>query len=224
MTHTDEAVSAPARFSEQLRAATWGDHSAAERVAVMDELMDGRLGLGRYAEMVVQLWFVYRELEGPTERMAADPLVAPFLDPGLLRLGALESDLDVLVGTGWRDVAAPTPETQAYLGRLRQVATTWPAGYVAHHYTRYMGDLSGGQFIGRVVRSTYGLSDDRGAAFYRFGEIGEPGAWKQRYRERLDALELEAGEAERMIAEVRTAYRHNTDLLAGLGDRILDQR
>lgn len=224
MTHTDEAVSAPTRFSERLRAATWGGHGDAESVSFMDELMGGRLDVTQYAELVVQLWFVYRELEDPVARLAGDPLAGPFIDPALLRRSALEADLEVLLGEGWRDGAVPTPETQAYLERLHEVAAEWPAGYVAHHYTRYLGDLSGGQFIGKFVRTTYGLTDDRGAAFYRFGEIREPGAWKERYRERLDALPLEADEAERMIAEVRAAYRHNTAVLAGLGERVLGSR
>lgn len=38
---------------------------------------------------------------------------------------------------------------------------------------RYLGDLSGGQFIKRRIIKAYALDDDgRGVAFYEFGKLG----------------------------------------------------
>jgi heme oxygenase len=224
VTHTDDAVTAPPRFSDRIREATWGDHSDAEHSSFMEELMGKRLDRAQYAEMVVQMWFVYRELEAHGARLSDDAVVAPFLDSGLLRTDRIAGDLDVLLGEGWIAAATPTAETQEYVDRLAEVGTTWPSGYVAHHYTRYLGDLSGGQFIGKVVRSIYDLTDDEGAAFYRFPDIHEPGAWKESYRRRLDEMDLDADEEARVIAEIRKAYRLNTALLAGLGQRVLGRR
>jgi len=222
MSDRDQTLTA-ARFSERIRTATWGQHGDAESSPYMDALMDGRLDRDQYAALVGQLWFVYRELEATAGTWAGDTIVAAFLDERLDRRSRLEADLAVLLGAGWRSSLAALPETEAYVARLEEVGASWGLGLVAHHYTRYLGDLSGGQFIGRVVREVYGLDRDRGASFYAF-EIPEPGAWKESYRRRLDELELDEAEAARTIDEVREAYRLNTELLAGLGRQVLGER
>ena len=43
---------------------------------------------------------------------------------------------------------------------------------LAHAYVRYLGDLSGGQFIRRKLAKTYGLEDGQGLTFYEFGKLG----------------------------------------------------
>jgi heme oxygenase len=219
VTQTDETVIVPTRFSEQIRNATWGDHGKAEHASYMDELTAGRLTQYEYAEMVVQMWFVYGALEGSGAALASDPVVAPFLDPALTRLAALEADLEVLLGDDWRAEATATPETEAYAARLREVAE-WPGGFIAHHYTRYMGDLSGGQFIGRHVSKLYELTPTAGAAFYDFTDIPDPAVFKDAYRARLDALPFEDDEKLRVIDEIHAAYAFNTSLLVGLDGRI----
>ncbi len=218
-----DALTAAVRLSERIREATWGQHGDAEHSSYMDALMGKRLDREQYAQMVVQLWFVYRELEAAGSAWVGDPAIAPFLDARLDRTARLEADLEVLLGAGWRDRVVAMPETEAYVARIAEVGRTWGLGYVAHHYTRYLGDLSGGQFIGRVVRDAYQLERDRGAAFYTF-EIPEPGAWKEAYRRRLDELEVDDDEAQRAIEEVREAYRLNTELLAALGHEVLGAR
>ena len=65
------------------------------------------------------------------------------------------------------------------------MAATWPGGFVAHHYTRYLGDLSGGIFIGRVMQRRFGF-DTNGIGFYLFADIADPRAFKDVYREQLD--------------------------------------
>ena len=84
-------------------------------------------------------------------------------------------------------------------------ARTWPAGYVAHHYTRYLGDLSGGQVIGRRMAELLG-EPERGTAFYRFAEIQQPKRFKDEYRRLLDAAPWDDDESGRVIDEVRVAY------------------
>ncbi len=95
MTQTDETVIAPEGFAQQIRQATWVDHGKAEHAGYMDELTAGSLTQYEYAEMIVQMWFVYGALEGAGERLAGDPTVAPFLDPALIRMPRIEADLDV---------------------------------------------------------------------------------------------------------------------------------
>jgi hypothetical protein len=62
---------------------------------------------------------------------------------------------------------------------------------VAHAYTRYLGDLSGGQVLARVARKTYGLEKGgAGTQFYEFDNIENKNGYKKGYRARLDGTVL----------------------------------
>jgi heme oxygenase len=212
------------RFSDALRTATWSAHSTAEHSTYMEALMGGRLSVEGYADLLVQSYAVYAVLEEAAARMAADPLAGAFVSGDLLRLPSLEADLQFLLGPAWKSQTSLHPATEAYVERLRGVCFDWPGGFVAHHYTRYMGDLSGGQIIGRKVERTYGFTDGRGVEFYAFPGITKPKVFKDAYRARLDAASWDVDEQRRVIDEVLVAYRLNTAMLADLGkdlDRFL---
>ncbi|RFS83933.1 biliverdin-producing heme oxygenase [Actinomadura spongiicola] len=209
MTSTDES------FSARLRAATWGDHGDTGGSAYMSALVEGRLARDEYALFVAQLHPVYELLEEAADRMASDPVAGPFDLPGLRRRDALEADLVYFYGPRWRARIEPGEATERYRDRLRDVCFDWPAGFVAHHYTRYLGDLSGGQYIGLQVRKTLDLEPGAdGVRFYRFP--GKPKAYKDRYRALLDAAPWDDDERERVIDEVRAAYRLNAAVTADL--------
>jgi heme oxygenase len=55
-----------------------------------------------------------------------------------------------------------------------------------------------------------------GVDFYLFDQIADPTAFKNTYREQLDAVEWDATERERVIEEVVAAYRFNTELFVDL--------
>lgn len=213
---------APAGFAAQLRAATQADHTAAEESPFAGELLGGRLPLSAYVDLLRQSHPVYEVLEQAAAAHAGTPEVRPFLHPGLRRLPALEADLEFLAGPGWRsrDVL---PATTRYVERIRAVASDRPAGLVAHHYLRYLGDLSGGQIIRRTVARTYGL-DDRGTRFYVFDAVGKPKPFKDAYRAALDAVPWDDAERRWVVDEVSLGFRLNRDLFAELGARHLPAR
>ncbi|MCB0889873.1 MAG: biliverdin-producing heme oxygenase, partial [Nocardioidaceae bacterium] len=91
----------------------------------------------------------------------------------------------------------------------------WGGFFVAHHYTRYLGDLSGGQAIGAILSREYGLSGS-GVEFYAFPEIAKPKLYKDAYRERLDALALTSEEKHAVVEEVKVAFSLNQALFAEL--------
>ncbi|HYI61238.1 MAG TPA: biliverdin-producing heme oxygenase [Acidimicrobiales bacterium] len=200
------------RFSTTLRERTMADHGDAEGSTLMGDLMAGTLERARIGDMLAQHLIVYRALERTAETFRGDPVVAPFLSDDLARTPALEHDVAALLGA--EAVAAPTPRpaTAAYVARI-EGTTDWPGGFVAHHYTRYLGDLSGGQHIGRVVARAYADLDVR---FYTFDRIASPKAVKEAYRAQLDRSPWSDEERERIIDEVRVAYALNTDLFRQL--------
>ncbi|MBK0417549.1 biliverdin-producing heme oxygenase [Leucobacter sp. CSA1] len=206
-------------FSQVLREGTWSDHSDSEGATFMEDIMRGTGTLEDYIDLVAQHFFMYEALEAAADRLVDDPRFAGFHPAALSRMGALEADLAHLLGEEWRERIEPVPATAAYAARIREIdAEDWVPGVVAHHYTRYLGDLSGGQMIARRVAKQHGL-DGRGVAFYDFAALGGIPEFKQRYRAALDALGagLDADERARVLDEVRTAYRFNTEVFVDLG-------
>ncbi|MBN9225168.1 MAG: heme oxygenase [Microbacterium sp. SCN 70-27] len=203
-------------FSTALRERSRSAHSGSEHADFMADLMRGEGTRDDYVALVAQHWFVYEALERAAATFAQDPIAAPFITEKLTRLPALEADLTYLIGDDWRERIAPVPTTERYVARIDEVtAQGWAGGFVAHHYTRYLGDLSGGQFIGKLMARQFDLGTN-GIGFYVFDEIADPAAFKDVYREQLDAAPWDAMEAERVIDEVLHAYQLNTDLFVDL--------
>ncbi|MTV25220.1 biliverdin-producing heme oxygenase [Nitriliruptoraceae bacterium ZYF776] len=211
---TTAPVTAPG-FAAALRAATAEAHERAESTRFVADLMEGRLEVDAYAGLLGQLRHVYAALESVGDGLATDPVAGPFVDEDLRRLAHLERDLTDLVGGDWPAAATPRPATARYVARLREVAD-WPGGFVAHHYTRYLGDLAGGQAIRAAVRRHYGLEGDVGTRFFVFDRIEKPKVWRDAYRARLDALPLDADERTRVAAEAVHAFELNTELFLDL--------
>jgi heme oxygenase len=206
----------PARFSDVLRAGTSDEHRRAEGSTFARDLLRGQIPRDGYVALAAQLWFVYTVLEEAGDVMRADPVAEPFVFDELRRVPALERDLTFLVGADWEQHIEPLPATAAYCTRLREVAFTWPGGFVAHHYTRYLGDLSGGQAIRKVVVRTFELTDGDGVQFYDFPDIADPKAFKATYRGLLDGAPWDDDERARIVEESSIAFRHNGALLAQL--------
>ena len=202
-------------FSQQLRDATEVVHAAAEHSPFVTALVEGTLPRDEFTRLVRQLHAVYTELEAATAA-STDADLAPLMVPELARTGALAADLDHLAGAGWRDEIATVPATDAYCARIREVATASRGGLLAHHYVRYMGDLSGGQILGRVVARVYELPDGLGTSAYRFEEIESPKRFKGEYRATVDRLPWDADERARVAAEAVVAFDCNTAIFRDL--------
>ncbi|PKW07461.1 heme oxygenase [Streptomyces sp. 1222.5] len=206
-------------FSSLIRTASHTQHVEAENSTFMSDLLGGRLGVDAYARYTEQLWFVYEALESAAEHLTADAVAGPFVRPELLRLPALERDLAHLRGPGWRAGLSALPATRAYADRVRECAERWPGGYVAHHYTRYLGDLSGGQIIRDRAERTWGFArKGDGVRFYVFEEIANPAAFKRGYRELLDAIGVDDLERQRVVGECKRAFALNTAVFRALGE------
>lgn len=208
-------------FSTLIRDASHQQHTEAENSAFMSDMLGGKLGVEAYRHYTEQLWFVYRALEGPAQSLTEDPVAGPFIRPELYRTAALEHDLDHLhQGGGWRTVASALPATKAYTDRITEIARDWPSGYVAHHYTRYLGDLSGGQVVRGTAEKTWGFTPKGdGVRFYVFDGIANPAAFKRDYRARLDAIPADEAEKLRIVEECKRAFALNTALFRDLGDQ-----
>lgn len=199
-------------FCVALRSRT-RDAAAGGQAELLDRLLCGDAGRDDYIALLSQHFFLYEALESAAELVRRDPVVAPFLSRTLTRVPAISADLDFLIGTHWREEIRPLPATRALIERIRTVATRWPNGFIAHHYTRYLGDLAGGQLISSLLQRRFGF-ETNGVGFFLFAEIADPGAFKQTYRQQLDEAPWDEAERERVIDEVLLAARLNRALSA----------
>ncbi|SCF07877.1 heme oxygenase [Micromonospora haikouensis] len=207
-------------FSETLRHALYLAHRTAERARYLDALMDGQLAVTGFGELATQRYFIFKAFEESSALVRADPISGRFLFRELDRLAILGDDLAFYHGQDWRAKITPLPVTRTHCLRITELAQTWPAGYVAHYYVRYLGDLSGGQvFRSRMARHR-GLTG-AGIRFYEFADIPDVDAFRNRYHALLDAVAWDAAERGRVTQEAVQAFTLTNALFEALADRVL---
>lgn len=205
-------------LSQALKIHTAQAHEDAETSSFMTQLLRGDLGTVEFTRLQEQSWLFYSALEAAARACGSDPRAGQILDPRLERTGALAHDLDVLHGDAhWRDTLQPTPATAVYLKRFEDIAgeADFPR-LLAHHYVRYLGDLSGGQIIARMMSTHYGIGEDA-LTFYRFDELGKLKPYRDSYREALDGLPFTEEERLRLVGEASDAFVFNQKVFASLG-------
>lgn len=178
------------------------EHEAAEHSVFVTELLSGRVDEQGYAEYLLRLRVIYGALEDAVRAHRTDPLVAAVFDPALERVPAIDADL-----AHWapgRDLSVDSPAAQRYRDRIAELS--WGGALVAHHYTRYLGDLSGGQAMAAILDREFGLGG-AGLTFYDFGFRVKP--YRDAYRDRLDRLGLDATGVDRVVSEVKCAFALN---------------
>lgn len=212
ITEASQPPADPSGFAARLRTVTWSAHGEAESGGALSTLIGGTGSLTLYRVLLTQLHFVYAELEAAAVVMRADPIAGPFAAPELTRLPALTADL-IALGDPWSATeSVQLPETEQYVQRLREVATSWSGAFVAHHYTRYLGDLSGGFAVGSAVKRHLGLTETAGRTFFVFDQIANPREFKENYRNLLDGAAWTLAEQDLVAAETLRAYQLNTYL------------
>lgn len=201
------------RFSRRLRETTMEPHRNAESESFIVELMKGNLDTDAYIALLEQYAVIYAALEAEVRVRSADPVIAAFHDDGLERVAAINADLHVLAGDD-RGAPHPVPATVALAERIR---SGLPAErLLAHHYLRYMGDLSGGLAIALLVGRHYGV-DSEALNMYTFPDISKPKVFKDGYRDRLDSAALTPEQQDAFIEEAALGYKLNQAVFHDLG-------
>lgn len=188
-------------LSARLRAETHVAHRAAERGRFIRDLVRGAMTREAYATYAAALYRLYVALETGLERRREHPCVGPLRWPALWRAEPLARDLEALVGREWHEYVSCDMVAGPYVARLALVTESAPPLLVAHAYTRYLGDLSGGQLLGAAVAR---FAPDA-VGLYEFPGLDVREA-AQGFRARLDALPLGPGEVAAVIAEAKFAF------------------
>lgn len=208
----------PQDLSEALKEATKEVHIQAENAEFMKNFQKGQVSREGFKLVMASLYHIYTALEEEIERNKQNPVYAPLYFPEELhRRAALEQDMAFWYGPHWQEIIPCTPATQHYVKRLHEVGRTHPELLVAHAYTRYLGDLSGGQVLKKIAQKAMALpSSGEGLAFFTFPNIDSPTKFKQLYRARMNTLEMTPEVKHRVTEEAKTAFLLNIELFEEL--------
>ena len=198
-------------FAKQLKEGTKTSHTAAENTKFVKGFLKGCVDKDSYGQLIANFYFIYHALESEVDRLKEeDQVIAQIAFDDLKRHDALAEDCKYYWGDTWQDKIRPTVETQKYVDRIREVAHKDPYLLVGHHYTRYIGDLSGGQILKGIAERALNIQvGDGGLDFYEFPTISDKKSFKTKYRATLDALPIDESQANAIVTEANYAFRLN---------------
>jgi len=199
-------------LATQLREGTRKSHTMAENVGFVRCFLKGVVEKDSYRSLVKNLYFVYSTIEEEMAKHENHPILSQIYFPELNRKQSLEEDLSYYYGSNWREEVAASPAGQAYVQRIRELSASEPELLVAHSYTRYLGDLSGGQILKNIAQTAMNLSDGEGTAFYEFADIADAKEFKNKYRQAMNDLPIDQATADRIVTEANAAFAMNMNM------------
>jgi len=197
-------------LSTRLKEGTKKSHNAAENTKFVAGFLKGVLNPEEYRKLITDFYYVYDTMEKRIQE-TKDPLASILKQWGakLYRTAFLQRDLRYYYGPMWRDQLQPSEACNTYCYRLNEIAEKDPYLLIAHHYTRYIGDLSGGQILKGIAKKALNPPEGEGLHFYDFPMIDDAKAFKTDYRAVLDGLEVNEHQVNTLITEANYAFRLN---------------
>jgi heme oxygenase len=176
--------------------------------------MSGALQVRHYAVLLLSLEPVYDAMEQEFRAHCHEASVALFDHRRLDRHARIVHDL---AGLGQRPRSRPLPAAvDRYVEAVHQAAAS-PQRLLAHHYTRYLGDMAGGQAIAAMLRSHYDLGPEV-LTFYDFSDLGDLVHYRRRYKDLLDLVPWTDAERAEFIEESKRVFALNSALFVALGE------
>jgi heme oxygenase (biliverdin-producing, ferredoxin) len=207
-------------LATKLREGTKKAHTMAENVGFVKCFLKGVVEKESYRKLVANLYFVYSAMEEEMAKHRQHPILSHIYFPELNRKGSLEEDLQYYFGANWRNQVAPSTAAQAYISRIREISETEPELLVAHSYTRYLGDLSGGQILKGIAQRGMNLNG-QGTAFYEFKDIDDEKAFKNKYRQAMNDLPVDEAKANQIVDEANAAFGMNMKMFNELEGNLI---
>jgi len=206
----------------KLRVGTQQAHTDSENLGFMKCFVKGVVDRDCFIQLLRNFYFVYSELEAAIEKHKQHPVISLIYFPELNRQSSLEQDMLFYYGSQWHKRINPSPAAQAYIARIQQISTHEPALLLAHSYTRYLGDLSGGQMLQKIAQSALKLSGYEGTSFYNFQQIPDKQAFKGKYRQALDKVNVDDKTTDKIVAEANHAFKLNMQIIQELESILIE--
>ena len=207
----------------QLREGTKKSHTMAENTGFITCFLKGVVEKTSYRKLISDLYFVYKAMEEEIDRLVQEdhPVIKHIGFKELFRRQTLEKDLEFYYGNNWLDQIKISESAKSYVDRIRLVANESPELLVGHHYTRYIGDLSGGQILKKIAKKALNLRGDDGLNFYEFKLIEDEKLFKKSYSETLNKLPIDQKIADNIIEEANEAFAYNMNMFRELEGNLI---
>lgn len=205
----------PASLLEALRERTKQLHALAERTGIVAEILHRRADIVGYKLLLQNLLPVYRAMEQSLAERSTSAIVSLIVRPELNRASAIENDLRV-VEEFYRIGDLPLlPQATHYAEVIREASEGTGMRLIAHAYARYLGDLSGGQILKKLLQRSLDLPPEA-LSFYEFPEIADIAAFKASYRSAIERAGDELGDFDVIVEEGARAFELNIELSVAL--------
>ncbi|KAI9253779.1 heme oxygenase-domain-containing protein [Phascolomyces articulosus] len=221
----DSEILEDPQLAAAMREGTKAAHKAAENSIFTRRFLKGDINRDEYGRYITSLYFVYNSMESLLEKHKDNLAIKTIYFPvELNRVHALLQDLEFFFGKDKlaqvTDPATMTPAVKEYVEAMELACEVNPALLVAHSYSRYLGDLSGGQILAkRLKKHILGLSEgdgnwdsNEGLQFYAFTNIGNHNAFKEEYRERLNKAPVDKRTRDLIVTEAIRSFEVNIGL------------
>ena len=176
-----------------------------------------------YRKLIGDLYFVYQAMEEEIDRLVKEdhPIIKHIGFKELCRKETLENDLKFYYGKNWINEIKISDSAQLYVNRIRSIAIESPELLVGHHYTRYIGDLSGGQILKKIAQKALNLEGENGLNFYKFELIDDEKEFKKSYSETLNKLPIDQQVADKIVEEANEAFQYNMKMFNELEGNLI---
>jgi len=166
-----------------------------------------------FAQLTASLYFIYDAMEGAFGQEDAGAAVKAMDFPSLRRLESIERDMEYYYGTSWRSTVRPSPAARAYVARIKELGASEDPKkkelLVAHQYTRYLGDLFGGQMMAGMATKSLGLDEGQGVAFYDFPDIDNNKEFIEEWYAQCNSLPFSEVEKAELVDEANLVFKMN---------------
>ena len=213
----------PVALATQLREGTKKSHTMAENTGFVSCFLKGVVDKSTYRKLIADLYFVYSAMEDEITRLSNEghPVISSIGFKELFRRKTLQQDLKFYFGENWESVLQISSSAKVYEDRIRYIAKTSPELLVGHHYTRYIGDLSGGQILRRIAQKAMNITGQNGLKFYDFDEINDEKEFKLMYSKTLNLLPINQETADSIVNEANLAFKYNMDMFKELEGNLI---
>ncbi|HEV8052661.1 MAG TPA: biliverdin-producing heme oxygenase [Parachlamydiaceae bacterium] len=199
-------------LAARMKKATGEIHNTVESRPFMKDLLNGKITKEQYGQYLINLKCIYNALEKGLKFNHLISYIDPLHIPELFRSEAIENDL-VFFDT---ENMFPNEEALSHASVIEFNSMYNPHLLIAHAYTRYLGDVFGGQHIYPAVADSFG---EESTKFYQFNELLDkysferPGAFGAHYRELLNKLPLTPQEKDEIVVEAISAFELTDKML-----------
>ena len=207
----------------QLREGTKKSHTMAENTGFVACFLKGVVEKKSYRKLISDLYFVYQAMEEEIDRLVLQdhPVIKHIGFKSLFRRETLENDLKYYFGENWKKEIKISKSAEEYVVRIHTVAQNSPELLVGHHYTRYIGDLSGGQILKKIAKKALNLNGNNGLNFYEFELIDDEKKFKEEYSQTLNKLPINQETADQIIDEANKAFVYNMKMFKELEGNLI---